>query len=44
MQAFQLLGHLYTLYFFSLFWGHVFFAFQHNLGTFCCGELLKFTG
>jgi hypothetical protein len=31
-QAFQLHdGHLYTLYFFSLFWGHVFFAF-HNLG------------
>jgi hypothetical protein len=29
------------LYFFSLFWGHVFFAFQHNLGTFCCGQLLK---
>jgi hypothetical protein len=27
--------------FFSLFWGHVFFAFQHNLGTFCRGELLK---
>jgi hypothetical protein len=40
MQAFQLHGHPYTLYFFSLFWGHVFFAF-HNLGTFCCGELLK---
>jgi hypothetical protein len=29
------------LVFFSLFWGHVFFAFQHNLGTFCRGELLK---
>jgi hypothetical protein len=28
------------LVFFSLFWGHVFFAF-HNLGTFCRGELLK---
>jgi hypothetical protein len=27
--------------FFSLFWGNVFFAFQHNLGTFCRGELLK---
>jgi hypothetical protein len=40
-QAFQLHGDLYTLYFFSLFWGHVFFAFQHNLGTFCRGELLK---
>jgi hypothetical protein len=39
-QAFQLHRHLYTLYFFSLFWGHVFFAF-HNLGTFCRGELLK---
>jgi hypothetical protein len=39
--AFQLHGHLYTLYFFSLFWGHVFFSFQHNLGTFCRGELLK---
>jgi hypothetical protein len=26
---------------FSLFWGHVFFAFQHNFGTFCRGELLK---
>jgi hypothetical protein len=38
-QAFQLHGDLYTLYFFSLFWGHVFFAFQHNLGTFCRGEL-----
>jgi hypothetical protein len=21
--------------FFSLFWGHVCFTFQHNLGTFC---------
>jgi hypothetical protein len=40
-QAFQLHGHLCTLYFFSLFWGHVFFAFQHNLGTFCRGKLLK---
>jgi hypothetical protein len=40
IQAFQLHAHLYTLYFFSLFWGHVFFAF-HNLGTFCHGELLK---
>jgi hypothetical protein len=40
IQAFQLHGHLYTLYFFSLFWGHVFFAF-HILGTFCRGELLK---
>jgi hypothetical protein len=40
-QAFQLHGHLYTLYFFSLFWGHGFFAFQHNLGTFCRSELLK---
>jgi hypothetical protein len=40
-QAFQLHGYLYTLYFFSLFWRHVFFAFQHNLGTFCRGELLK---
>jgi hypothetical protein len=39
-QAFQLHGHLCTLYFFSLFWGHVFFAF-HNLGTFCRSELLK---
>jgi hypothetical protein len=39
-QAFQLHGHLYTLYLFSLFWEHVFFAF-HNLGTFCRGELLK---
>jgi hypothetical protein len=28
------------LVFFSLFWGHVFFAF-HNLGTFRSGELLK---
>jgi hypothetical protein len=41
IQAFQLHGDLYTMYFFSLFWGHVFFAFQHNLGTYCCGELLK---
>jgi hypothetical protein len=40
-QAFQLHGDLYTLYFFSLFWGRVFFTFQHNLGTFCRGELLK---
>jgi hypothetical protein len=40
-QAFQLHGYLYTLYFFSLFWGHVFFALQHNLGTFRRGELLK---
>jgi hypothetical protein len=40
-QAFQLHGDLYTLYFFSLFWGHVFFAFQHNLATFCRGKLLK---
>jgi hypothetical protein len=24
-----------------VFWGNVFFAFQHNLGTFCRGELLK---
>jgi hypothetical protein len=40
LQAFQLHGHLYTLYFVSLFWGHVFFAF-HNLGTFCRGKLLK---
>jgi hypothetical protein len=36
-QAFQLHGHLYTLYFLAYF---VFFAF-HNLGTFCRGELLK---
>jgi hypothetical protein len=28
-----------TLYFFSLFWGRVFFTFQHNLGAFCRGEL-----
>jgi hypothetical protein len=27
--------------FFSLFRGHVFFAFQHNLGTFCRSELLE---
>jgi hypothetical protein len=40
MQAFQLHGYLYTLYFFSLFWGRVSFAFQHNLGTFGRGELL----
>jgi hypothetical protein len=33
-QTFQLHGYFYTLYFFSLFWGHVFFAFQHNLGFF----------
>jgi hypothetical protein len=39
MQAFQLHG--YTLYFFSLFCGHVFFAVQHNLGTFGRGKLLK---
>jgi hypothetical protein len=38
-QAFQL--HHVHLVFFSLFWGHVFSAFQHNLGTFCHGELLK---
>jgi hypothetical protein len=38
-QAFQLHGDLYTLYFFSLFWGCVFFTFQHNLGTICRGEL-----
>jgi hypothetical protein len=40
-QAFQLHGDLYTLYFISLFWGHVFFALQHNLGTFCHGQNLK---
>jgi hypothetical protein len=36
-QAFQLHGDLYnytlSLYFFILFWGRVFFTFQHNLGT-----------
>jgi hypothetical protein len=26
---------------FSLFWWHVFFAFQHNLGTVCHSDLLK---
>jgi hypothetical protein len=41
VQAFHLHGHHYALYFFSLFWGHVFSAFQHTLGTFCHGEMLK---